>query len=339
MDQIEDVGPDQFVRGITERSLNARTDVPPTPIGIQNGDNVRGILDQRAEACLAGLNLGVEPRSRQRHIDVLAQRQRQPEIPLAQPHVARTLDIERTHHSALVAERHAHFRDNAVHGSEKCGIGAHILEQHRLTCADDPAHDPLLNGDTLQHAVVADLMLKHEVVAVEEVDTDLRVAEGVRDGVDHRLEEPRQLQFTRQRRADDMEQRELPRLPFRCGEQGLVPLLVAPQGFLGLLALRHVARVHHDAAYARVGEAVAASGLKPPPGPVVVADAHLDRWRAVRLLHGIDNELLDLAVVFRMDHGEHGTAAGIVGGIAKQLLHCRADVLRHPVRIEDDNEV
>ena len=74
------------------------------------------------------------------------------------------LDIQHTHRAAGVKERHANLRDDVIHRRQKCRLGKHILDQFRLACPHDAAHNAGSEWNFAQDKVVADLMLQPESV-------------------------------------------------------------------------------------------------------------------------------------------------------------------------------
>ncbi len=168
---------------------------------LHEGDR-RAVAHERREARLARPRFGVESGPADGDVDVLAEREHQPEVRLCQRDAGRALQVEHTDDPVLVAQGHADFRDNPLEGGEEIGVDAPILQQHRLPGAGDPTHHPSRQRDAVEHLVVTDLVLEHEVLCLDQVEADHRVAEGLGDRLDDRAEEVRQVQLPRHRRAD-----------------------------------------------------------------------------------------------------------------------------------------
>jgi hypothetical protein len=201
VDVGERASPDELGGRVPKDPFYGRADVAARSLGVEDGDDVRGVLDQGAEARLAGAHPVVEPRPPDGHVDLFAERQHQPEVHVGQPGSAGGLDVKHADDAALVAEGHAHLRDDPREGGEEVRVGSAVLEQHRDAGPGHPAHDPPLDGDAIQHPVVADLVLEHERVPLEAVEADQGVVERFGRGVDDGTDEDRQVQLPGQRGA------------------------------------------------------------------------------------------------------------------------------------------
>ncbi len=117
-------------------------------------------------------HLGVEAGTPDRDLDVLDEREHQPQIGLLQCHPVGALHVEHPDHPPLVAEGHADLRDDPLEGGQKIRIGAAVLDQGGLAGPGDAAHDPLGDREPIEDAVVANLVLQDEVEILHQVEAD-----------------------------------------------------------------------------------------------------------------------------------------------------------------------
>ena len=309
-------------------------------VGVEHGDDVGGVLHQRPEARLTAEDLGVEAGAADRDVDMLAERAQQAQVVFTERLAVDRLDVERADDLSLVGQRHADFRGDPVDRAEEVRVGLHIFDQDRLTRPRDPAGDPVHHGEPLGDAVgrVANLVLEHEPLALDQAKADERIAERIGHRGDDLLKEGGEVELARDRGPNAVHQRQLLGLAQGRGVERPQPLLVGADSRLGPLALGDVAGVDDDATQIRVVEAIGGDQLEPASRTVAVPHRQLEALDHPRLLLQVGEDVPDMIGVVGVKNLGHRVTDQLVRGIAKDSLRRGADVPANPVLVDDRDD-
>ncbi len=168
-DVREGKGP--FFRRAADKLVERSIDLHELPVDVNQRHAGRGITKGAPKAFVTRANLGEEPSSAHGDAQVLAEGDHQVQIRLAQPRRLDGLNVEDARDTALVVNRNADLREDAIERGEKVWIVVCVLKQDRRPGPRDAAGDAPVRGNPVNHPRVAHLVLQHEVITFDRVET------------------------------------------------------------------------------------------------------------------------------------------------------------------------